>query len=109
MIKQLEVLSRNDTIMNLFLYEIFFLEGYYGLCYGSKLLNETDTCEMKKRVTITSNINFQFYYFMHGRQIGTLYLALDDNIVWSLSGSQEDEWLLAQVFISEGSYEVSFL
>ena len=45
---------------------------------------------------------------MYGRQIGTLLLALNDQVVWSLSSSQEDEWLLAQVYIPKGSYEVKY-
>ena len=70
-------------------------------------MNLTDKCELKKDVTIDADVHFQFYYFMYGRQIGTLSLAINDIIIWSLSDSQEDEWLLANVILPKGSYEVS--
>ena len=82
------------------------LFGYYGLCDGSLLTSETDTCELKKSVTLESDIDYQFYYYMYGRQIGTLMLSLNNTVIWSLSDSQMDEWLLGQVFIPQGTHEV---
>ena len=85
---------------------IEYLDGYYGLCYGSLLINEADTCVLEKSVTLERDINYQFYYYMFGRQIGTLLLSLNDEVIWSLSDSQMDEWLLGQVFIPQGTHEV---
>jgi hypothetical protein len=31
---------------------------------------------------------------MYGRQIGTLLFALNEQVIWSLSDNQEDDWLL---------------
>jgi hypothetical protein len=76
------------------------------LCYGSQLINANDSCELKKNVVLMTDINFGFYYYMYGRQIGTLLLALNDQVIWSLSDSQEEDWLLEEVFIPKGSYEV---
>jgi hypothetical protein len=53
-----------------------------------------------------TDINFRFYYYMYGRQIGTLLFALNEQVIWSLSDNQEDDWLLGEVFIPKGSYEV---
>jgi hypothetical protein len=70
-------------------------------------VNLTDTCELKKDVTLDEDVHFQFYYFMYGRQIGSLSLGINDTVIWSLTDSQEDEWLLANVFLPRGTYEVS--
>ena len=45
---------------------------------------------------------------MNGFQIGTLELIADDadNVLWSVSGSQENKWLWAQVDLPIGDYEV---
>ena len=43
---------------------------------------------------------------MYGTSIGTLELLLDNNVIWSLSGSQDNEWLLAETNIPVGQFQV---
>ena len=45
---------------------------------------------------------------MYGRQIGTLWIERNSEVVWSLSGSQDEDWLLASLVLSKGDYEVKF-
>ena len=90
----------------IFLPYILSIDGYYALCDGSLLLKESDICEIKKSVNLRIGVHFQFYYYMYGRQIGTLLLALNNTVIWSLSDSQEEDWLLTEIFIPKGFYEV---
>jgi hypothetical protein len=45
---------------------------------------------------------------MYGLQIGTLELLLNDEVVWSLSDRQENEWKLAKISLIPGDYNVKF-
>ena len=76
------------------------------MCEGSKLRNPTDACKLSKSVNISVFSDFQFWYFMWGTQIGTLELIADSNTLWSLTGRQKKEWLLAQVKLPPGNYLV---
>jgi hypothetical protein len=44
---------------------------------------------------------------MHGTQIGRLEVCVNNTIIWSLEGSQKDEWLLAEVNLPQGDFLVS--
>lgn len=91
----------------------FFLnaggDGYYGLCNGQLLRDINDKCVLSKNVNLPSEIQFQFWYFMDGFQIGTLELIGDqETVIWSLTGRQNREWLLAKVTLMPGMYEVFY-
>jgi len=58
-------------------------------------------------MSLLKETKFEFWYFMFGSQIGTLELVLNNsNVVWSLSGKQENSWLLAEVQLPAGNYLV---
>jgi hypothetical protein len=45
---------------------------------------------------------------MYGTQIGTLELIKDsEEVLWSLTGRQKNEWLFAQIKIPAGNYLVN--
>ena len=45
---------------------------------------------------------------MYGTQIGTLELIKDsEEVLWSLTGRQKNEWLFAQIKIPAGDYLVN--
>ena len=45
---------------------------------------------------------------MYGTQIGTLELVKDsEEVLWSLTGRQKNEWLFAQIKIPAGNYLVN--
>lgn len=71
------------------------------------LVNLNDTCELTKTIILNSDTKFSFYYYMYGRQIGTFLLLADQIILWSLSGSQEAEWIQVNTTLPKGTYEVN--
>ena len=76
------------------------------LCNGKLLRNETDKCKLFKVVEIEEISLLEFWYFMYGSQIGTLELLVNDEIVFSRSGKQSNQWLKAQVDFQPGTYIV---
>ncbi len=46
---------------------------------------------------------------MYGTQIGTLELIANDIVLWSLTGRQSNQWLLAQVKLPIGNYLVGYI
>lgn len=73
------------------------------MCNGQSLKDSNDRCELKKSISIQSSVKFSFWYYMFGRQIGTLELKVDDAVVWHKIGRQEQEWLKAEVSLDAGS------
>ena len=45
---------------------------------------------------------------MYGSQVGSLELIVNNNPIWSLTGQQENNWLLAEVKLPSGNYTVFF-
>ena len=43
---------------------------------------------------------------MYGTLIGTLELKRDNEVLWSKTGRQKNEWLFAEVSLSPGSFQV---
>jgi len=43
-----------------------------------------------------------FYYNMFGADMGSLNVAVNDDVVWTMSGNQGSSWKLANVNISAG-------
>lgn len=73
------------------------------------LRNPGDKCKLSKNISVEIESNFEFWYFMSGRTIGTLELIIDGyEVIWSKTGSQKNEWLLAQVKLRPGEYELEF-
>ena len=67
----------------------------------------TSKCQLKTNINIQIESNFEFWYYMYGTQIGTLQLIKDDEeVLWSLTGRQRNEWLFAQIKIPAGDYLV---
>jgi hypothetical protein len=83
-------------------------EGFYILCEGSKLKDPSNTCKLFKEVNLAEESDLQFWYFMYGSQIGTLELIVNNNPIWSLTGQQENKWLLAEVTLPPGNNMVFF-
>jgi hypothetical protein len=82
-------------------------EGYYILCNGKLLKKETDKCILSKFLKVDKPSVIEFWYFMHGFQIGTLELVINrSDLLWSLSGKQKNEWILAKVELPSGEYVV---
>jgi hypothetical protein len=73
------------------------------------LVNLNDVCELKKNIKLDTDRGLEFYYYMYGRQIGTLLISANDNVIWSLSGSQDDEWLYADIVLPKGDYQVCMI
>jgi hypothetical protein len=61
---------------------------------------------LQQGITIPADTNLKFWYYMNGLTIGTLELLLNDVSVWSRTNLQEPEWLLAEVPIKAGEYNV---
>ncbi len=76
------------------------------MCNGQSLKDSNDRCELNKSISIKSTAKFSFWYYMFGRQIGTLELKVDDVVVWHKTGRQEQEWLQAEVSLDAGSQNV---
>jgi len=69
-------------------------------------VNKDDKCVLKQSIQLEKETKFSFWYFMHGRQVGTLALKANDNTIWSITGQQEPEWFQASVSLPSGDYEV---
>ncbi len=82
--------------------------GFYALCDARLLINEQNKCRMGQNVTVEKNsTKFEFWYFMFGSQIGSLELTINGSqVVWTKTGRQQNEWLLARLEIPAGSYYV---
>ena len=53
--------------------------------------------------SLRASTTFSFWYFMHGSQIGTLSLLVDDQIVWQKSRRQgAPAWYQANVTLPKG-------
>jgi hypothetical protein len=71
------------------------------------LKKETDKCILSKFLKVDKPSVIEFWYFMHGFQIGTLELVINrSDLLWSLSGKQKNEWILAKVELPSGEYVV---
>ena len=81
-------------------------EGYYALCDGRLLKDPAAYCVLDKHVSIASDAQISFWYFMFGTQIGTLEFLVDGQVVWSLTGRQEYKWLEATIPLRAGDYQV---
>ena len=82
-------------------------EGFYALCDGRLLKDPTNKCKLSKDINIEAESDFEFWYYMYGTQIGTLELIKDsEEVLWSLTGRQKNEWLFAQIKIPAGNYLV---
>ena len=75
---------------------------------GSLLKKTEEICSLKQRISLSESKNLTFWYYMNGAQIGTLSLVLDENILWSVSDSQDEEWLHAGVILPKGNHLVRF-
>ena len=63
---------------------------------------------MSKNINVEAESDFEFWYYMYGTQIGTLELVKDsEEVLWSLTGRQKNEWLFAQIKIPAGNYLVN--
>ncbi len=111
-------------------------DGYYALCEGRKLINPSEKCILSEEISTEIELGISFWYFMYGNDIGTLELILyeknEDNqlsttinhvittsiqtttpivnnkkVIWSLSGKQKREWLLANITLPIGNYTVT--
>lgn len=81
-------------------------DGFYALCDGRQLRDIDDKCELAQTISIDAISPFEFWYHMNGFQIGTLELIANDEVIWSLTDRQADQWLLATVNLPVGDYEV---
>lgn len=98
-------MSIKKTNVRLLLYGLG--DSYYGLCDAMQLRDPSDKCELFKQVTIEKESIFEFWYYMWGFHIGTLELIANDEVVWSRTDRQQNAWLLAEVILREGNYEVN--
>ena len=58
---------------------------------------------MSTNVTLRQSSLFSFWYFMHGTQIGTLALMINDEPVWQKSGRQgAPAWYLGNTTLPNG-------
>ncbi|CAF1014312.1 unnamed protein product [Brachionus calyciflorus] len=84
-------------------------DGYYALCNGKLLQNPSDKCLLNLNLTLLKETDFKFWYHMSGLQIGTLELILNESeIIWSLTGRQKNEWLLTELKLPPGDYNLEF-
>lgn len=52
---------------------------------------------------------FTFYHHMHGADMGTLKVLLNNTLLWQLSGTQGNEWRVATIPIQQpGVYRVGW-
>jgi hypothetical protein len=84
----------------------YILEGHYALCVGSQLFEPNEYCSLYQNVALDKNIKFSFWYYMWGSQIGTLEIRAGNQLLWSLSDRQKDEWLYAELALPSGDYTV---
>lgn len=72
--------------------------------------NENDKCILEKSIEIKDeDVFFEFWYHMWGFYIGTLELIAGESVLWSMTGSQEDNWLRTEVKLPAGKYQVYIL
>lgn len=82
-------------------------DGYYALCNAKLLTNPSDKCVLELDISLSKETDFEFWYYMNGLQIGTLEVILNEiDVVWSLTGRQKNEWLLAEIKLPPGDYKV---
>ncbi len=76
------------------------------MCDGSGLRRTEDKCKLTNDLQINEKLKFSFWYYMYGSTIGTLELKRDDQVLWSKTGRQKNEWLYAVIILEPGSFEV---
>ena len=60
------------------------------------------------KLRFCGNMCLQFYYHMYGADMGTLYVMVNGNRVFTASGDKGDLWLKAAVDVTlSGMYAVS--
>lgn len=83
-------------------------EGYYALCSGNRLRQPKAKCELSNDIVINKQLKFSFWYYMYGATIGTLELKRDEEILWSKTGRQKNEWLFNEITLEPGSFKLMF-
>jgi hypothetical protein len=66
----------------------FSLDGNYARFMAARLPISSQFGIMNTSILLDVSTYFTFWYFMHGTQIGTLALVVNDQIVWQKSGRQ---------------------
>ena len=69
-----------------------------------RLLSESNQFGvMNTSTSLQESTSFSFWYFMHGSQIGTLALVINDQSVWQKSGRQGlPAWYQATITLPMG-------
>ena len=82
--------------------------GHYARFMANRLAPSDRFGVLATNASLHAPAVFSFWYFMHGSQIGTLSLLVDDQIVWQKSRRQgAPAWYQASVTLtSGGSVEV---
>ncbi|CAF2975744.1 unnamed protein product, partial [Rotaria sp. Silwood2] len=72
----------------------------------SNLLSASDQFGiMSTNTSLQQSTTFSFWYFMHGSQIGTLALIVNDQTLWEKSGRQGlPAWHQANITLPVGAY-----
>ena len=88
--------------------------GYFALCNGLNLITIDRQCILSKSIEIKDDKSrLSFWYYMYGKKIGTLNFTSSENqndlnVLWTMTGSQQKEWLNAVVELPKGEYNVKF-
>ncbi|UJR10300.1 hypothetical protein I4U23_014506 [Adineta vaga] len=78
--------------------------GSYARFMAARLSDSSAFGVMSTNRSIEQSTSISFWYFMHGTQIGTLALLVNDNSVWQKSGRQGfPAWYQATVPLSAGA------
>ena len=86
--------------------------GYFALCNVWNLIPYDEQCILSKSIEIKNEKSrLSFWYYMYGKKIGTLNFTSSENqngsnVLWTMTGSQQKEWLNAVVKLPKGKYNV---
>ena len=81
----------------------FALDGSYARFMATRLPESSQFGIMSTNTSFQQSILFSFWYFMHGTQIGTLALIVNDRTLWQKSKRQGiPAWYQANVTLPIG-------
>jgi hypothetical protein len=82
----------------------FIQDGNYARFMGTRLSESIRFGVMNTSTAVQETTPFSFWYFMHGTQIGTLTVVVNDQSIWQKSGRQGfPAWYQANISLPVGA------
>jgi hypothetical protein len=81
----------------------FILDGGYARFMAARLPDSSQFGIMDTTTSLQQSVLLSFWYFMHGSQIGTLALVVNNQTIWQKSGRQGfPAWYQANITLFSG-------